>query len=205
MLAYDCEIVKAIQSKDERYEFGIDYCAGWNDFENMGISVICAYDWVADRYRVFCKDNLYLFDVLVAAHEDVIVSFNGINFDDKLCAANGLRVESSYDILRQAWIAAGLDPDKYNHGTHGGFGLDGLARANGLPGKTGHGARAPIDWQRGRIGRVIDYCLEDVRLTVELMNEVVRHGRLRDPRDPGEYLYMNSITKLQHQKRGWFG
>lgn len=57
MLVYDCEIEKAILGKRESRIDGIEYYAGWDDFKHMGISVIGAYDYKTDRYRVFCKDN----------------------------------------------------------------------------------------------------------------------------------------------------
>lgn len=42
---------------------------------------------------------------------DIIVRFNNHNFDDKLCAANGIIIpeEKSYDILKHIWIGADLE------------------------------------------------------------------------------------------------
>jgi hypothetical protein len=81
MLIYDIEIKKAIPDKGKRPVESVEYCGGWNDHENMGVSTVCAYDYEEDRYRVFCEDNLEEFSALVDAH-DVIVSFNGIGFDN---------------------------------------------------------------------------------------------------------------------------
>ena len=66
--------------------------------------------------------------------------------------------------------------------THAGYGLDALAIANGLTGKTGHGADAPVDWQLGRYGSVIDYCLEDVRITAKLIHKVIMGDPLTSPK-----------------------
>lgn len=57
MLVYDIEIIKAIPQKDSPKKQGIEYCKGWHDHQNMGISVIGAYSFEDDRYRVFTKDN----------------------------------------------------------------------------------------------------------------------------------------------------
>lgn len=65
LLVYDCEIVKAIPSSKEAPTPGIEYCAGWRDFANMGISVIGAYDYETDRYRVFLEDGFQEFAELV--------------------------------------------------------------------------------------------------------------------------------------------
>ena len=100
VLIYDIEIKRAILGKNEEPIDGIDYCAGWQDHANMGISCIGAYDYAADRYRVFMDDNYAEFTNLVAGR-DVIVSFNGLAFDNRVCAAHGIAVpdDKSYDIL----------------------------------------------------------------------------------------------------------
>ena len=94
-------------------------------------------------------------------------------------------VQSGYDILVEMWIAAGLAP-VFQMGTHGGFGLDATAARNLGTKKTGSGALAPVSWQRGQIGAVIDYCMEDVRLTRKLLDKILRGGKLLDPRGGGE-------------------
>jgi hypothetical protein len=43
-----------------------------------------------------------------------------------------------------------------------GFRLDDHLQMLGLPMKTGDGASAPIWWQENKIGKVIDYCMNDV-------------------------------------------
>ncbi len=177
-LVYDCEIVNAISKNGEARIEGINYCAGWRDFPHMGISVICAYDYRHERYRVFCRDNFDEFSALAA--ERNLVSFNGLAFDDQLCAANGIAVRTHYDILVEVWRAAGLAPE-FRCPTHLGYGLDALAKANHVGGKTGHGVLAPVQWQRGEIGAVIDYCLEDVRLTKLLLDQIILTGKLTSP------------------------
>lgn len=188
MIIYDIEILKAIPGRDGRRLAGIEYAGGWDDHENLGIACICAYDYETDRYRTFLADNLDAFRQLVD-RTDLVAGFNSVSFDNNVCRAAGIDVcdAKSYDLLVEAWAAAGLGP-KFVYPSHVGFSLDALARANGLTGKTGHGAIAPVEWQRGRMGGVIDYCLEDVRLTKELVDRVIRTGRLRDPRNPSNWL-----------------
>lgn len=45
MIIYDCEIVKAIPNKEGLLIPNIQYCAGWREFSEMGISCIGAYDY----------------------------------------------------------------------------------------------------------------------------------------------------------------
>lgn len=172
-IIYDIEILKAIPTKSDVYTEGITYCEGWHDHANMGISVVGVYEYAADRYRVFCDDNKdELRQVLEQAER--IIGFNNNAFDNQVLALNWsieIPPEKSYDLLVEIWAAVGLGP-QFNWRTHGGVGLDAMAQANLGEGKTGHGAIAPIDWQRGKIGAVIDYCLQDVRLTKRLIDLV---------------------------------
>lgn len=188
MIVYDIEIINAIADPRKAKTAGINYCQGWDDHEGMGISVIGAYDYSSDTYRVFCEDNLADFNDLISK-TDVLAGFNSIRFDNKVLAANGIEVPDgiSYDLLREVWRGAGLDPDNYKPRSHGPFKLDNVAKYNLGKQKTGDGARAPINWQQGRIGSVIDYCLMDVKITKELIDLVLRNGRLLSP-DNGAYI-----------------
>lgn len=182
MIIYDAEIEKAIESKSHRRQEGIEYCEGWKDFEGMGLTVVCAYDYVTDRYRVFMEDNLHDFAELIGA-ADLLVGFNSIPFDNQLLRAQGLFVDDGrcYDLLREIWIGAGLAPE-FEYPSHIGYGLDDVCKANFGVSKTGHGALAPVDWQRGRYGSVTDYCLADVALTKKLLDKVIRSGWLISPK-----------------------
>lgn len=196
MIVYDTEILKGIPSDREERLPDIEYCDGWRDFENMGVSVLTAYDWQEERYRIFMADNLPEFARLVE-QRDIICSFNGDGFDGPLLAANGIIVippAKSYDLLREVWRAAGLATTWQAGGSHAGYSLGALAKANLGRGKVGNGALAPVSWQRGQYGAVIDYCLDDTMLTRRLIELVMFQctaarpgGYLRDPK-PGDSL-----------------
>lgn len=181
MIIYDIEIVKGILGKKEQPLPDIQYCAGWDDHANMGISTICAYDYAEDRYRVFCKDNFESFQDLVDS-TDIVAGFNSIAFDNRVCAAHGIvvRDDKSYDLLVEIWKAHGLDA-KFKYPSYIGYSLDAMAVANLGRQKTGHGALAPVQWQRGEIGSVFDYCLTDVWLTKKLIDLVIKQGELISP------------------------
>lgn len=189
-LVYDLEIRKGILGRQDIPEAGIDYCQGWGDHANMGISCLCAYDSGEDRYRVFFDDNRGCFEELVKK-ADLLVGFNNIRFDDKVLAACGWPVGHGvprYDILREIAAAKGLNPN----GIHGGHSLEACSTANGGSPKSGHGAQAPIDWQRGRTGSLVDYCLEDVRLTRQLFERIRDIGGLIDPIDRDRFVRISS-------------
>lgn len=192
ILIFDCEIIKAIPPKNDADRVpGIEYCEGWRDFENMGISVIGAYDYVEDRYRVFEGDNFDEFQDLISHHRWQVCGFNSIGFDALLCQANGLDVTTDvsrhYDILAEIWVGAGLSR-QFQYPSHIGFSLDACCKANFGTKKSGIGAFAPVDWQQKRFGKVVDYCLNDIRLTKQLLDQIIAHGYIRDPRDPGRII-----------------
>lgn len=176
-IVYDTEIVNAIPVPSEPKIVGINYCGGWTDYSGMGISTLCAYDARTKRTRVFLKDNLKEFQKLVD-EVDFVIGFNNINFDDPLCAAHGINIpkEKSRDVKRLVQEAAGF---KVNARVKG-FKLQNICEANGLPLKTEDGALAPIMWQQGQFGRVIDYCLNDILMTVDLLRKMYT-GKMVNP------------------------
>lgn len=181
-LIYDIEIVKAIPTSKEPLIEGIEYCGGWHDHANMGISVIGAFDYSENRYRVFCKDNFIEFMEL-CAESDLLVTFNGLSFDDKVIAATigAMPNVRPYDLLVEVWAAHGLGP-QFRYPSHAGFGLDACCEANFDMNKSGNGALAPVLWQQGKIAQVIDYCLNDVRLTKQLFEAVLLKGEILCPK-----------------------
>lgn len=198
IIIYDLEIIKGIPNRDGSREEGIEYCGGWHDHASMGISVNCAYDYQEDRYRVFTEDNKDEWQELCEKRQPLCVGFNSIPFDNAVLSATASWFAPSedkcYDLLREQWAAAGLG-SKFDFKTHGGFGLDDSCKANGLPGKTGNGALAPVMWQRGQIGKVIDYCITDVHRTKLLFDRVLNDLVLIHPRNSSDVLRMRDPLK----------
>lgn len=200
MLVADIEIVKAVPPKNdlERIE-GIDYCAGWDDKENMGVSCCVVYDSRPRLWRVFLRDNMAALQELIDSR-DLIIGHNFLAFDAPVLAGVGVNIpeEKIYDTLVEAWRGAGLAPT-FRYPTHIGFGLDKICEVNFGTKKTEDGALAPVMWQRGEYGRVIDYCVNDVEMTRRVVQQILTHGYIRDPRNPKMILPMAS-PKARVQK-----
>lgn len=191
VLVYDIEIENAIPDRKGGLLIdNIRYCEGWGDYEGMGIAVVGVWSYRNDSPVVICRDNLDQF-ARAAEAADLLVGFNNLKFDTKVLAANGVNIppEKEYDICREMWIADGLDPDTFNPKTHGGYSLENAMYANLGIGKSGSGASAPIDWQQGRIGKVITYCLADVVGTKKLFDLIcVKGGELIHPKYEGQII-----------------
>lgn len=192
IIIYDCEIIKAIPDKNKVNLGHIEYCNGWDDFENMGISVIGVnilddnFDLVSNHN--IASNNLGTFQLGLNGTE-VLVGFNNQHFDDNLIKANGFTIPENvvnYDILAEIWEAAGLGRT-FEYPTHAGFSLDAICKANGLGEKTGTGANAAILWQQGKVKEVIEYCENDIRLTKQLFDLIQEKGEIIDPRIDNYY------------------
>lgn len=148
MLIYDCEIKKMILGRGENINPELEYCAGWTDYANMGISVVCALDTSTGIMHTLLvedeDDHAQMLQRLID-RADYVVGFNNARFDDNLLAAYGITVpkSKSYDIYQQVVACV-------SSGYKRGYGLDAIATANGIPGKGDiSGALAPVLYQRG--------------------------------------------------------
>jgi hypothetical protein len=180
MIVFDVEIKKAILGRNETPIAGVEYCEGWRDFANMGVACVCTFDTDTYLARAFTDDLSALRDYLGAKETG---GFNTRRFDIPLLAAHGVQidVDNHYDALEQIWFKCGFDPDRFVPATHGGWGLDAVMNATFGLNKTGHGAAAPVWWQRGEYGRVIDYCLNDAWLEAKLIMHMLNGGTVNAP------------------------
>ena len=186
MLFYDCEIVNCINPIE-----GYTSCDGWHDYKGMGISVIGTY-CLEGGYHAYLFEDIFSFQALVDCHSEII-GFNSRNFDDLLLQANGVAINTTYDLLEEIRFASG-QPRKYTYGkTRGGYSLDCLARENLLFGKSGNGMLAPVLWQQGKKQEVIDYCLKDVEIMVLLFE---KKSALIDPTNGSILECAKSITEI---------
>jgi len=197
IIIYDLEILKAIPDpRGGEPEVGIEYCEGWKDHANMGITVLGVYDYLEDRYRVFLDDNKEEFAKLLDSRGPLCVGFNSIPFDNEvLMHTEGWRAPNTaicYDLLKEIWNALKLQ-SAFNVGTHGGLGLEAMCEANFGTKKSGNGAMAPILWQRKQFGAVIDYCLNDVVLSKQLMDRVLAGHPLINPKGGKPLLLRNPV------------
>lgn len=200
MLVYDIEIHNAIPDKSGVREPDIQYCEGWGDHAGMGIACIGAIEVESGRPRLFYRDNLAEFAELIQRHQ-TLIGFNSINFDNVVLAASGIVIPEArcYDLLREIWNADGLGP-KFSPATHGGYSLDACAAANFGAAKSGNGALAPVQFQRGQYGALSDYCLNDVHLTRLLLDQVLRHGSIAHPKQPGRRLFLRSPWRPEERQ-----
>lgn len=206
ILIYDCEIIKCIPDLRKVNLGHLEYCKGWDDYQNMGISVIGAaintqawgsskdtWHYIANTDFYPDIDKIEKFNPLEVFQEgldktDVLVGFNNQSFDDNLIKANGFTITEdiiNYDILAEIWEGAGL-PRQFEYLISAGFSLGAICEANGLGSKSGDGANAAVLWQEGKETEVIEYCMNDIDLTRKLFELIQEEGEIVDPRQFNE-------------------
>lgn len=177
ILIYDLEIENAILGYGEKPVDGIKYCNGWTDWAGMGFSVAEVWNSEDKVSYTFLKDNLKNFQTMIDS-ADCVAGYNNQNFDANVLKAQGINIPEAktYDLMLEALKGAGHTQTRVK-----GYKLDSFCEVNLNTHKTEDGSQAPIMWQRGEYGRVIQYCRFDTILTTELIKRVHTNHYLIDP------------------------
>lgn len=192
MIFYDCEIINLVKF-DPIYP-DLKHCNGWDDFKGMGLSVI--------GYQIDDLDPDYLcpaldpawrkkFKDLIGDHP--VCGFNSISFDDQLLAANGFKLHTDFDLLKEVRISAYGSSSWKDQPRGYSYSLNMLAAKNLEFSKTGSGALAPILWQQGKHSQVIDYCKNDIRLLYQLYSKFIAN-ELIDPNNYEPLFFNNTLV-----------
>lgn len=161
----DLEIIKTVEGVDD-----------WFSVAPLGISCVAVALSDSDDTLVWYGQNQLGVTGSRAAIAGLIslvdegytlVGFNSLGFDFRVLATeSGLFADCGYlalqhvDLFFYLFCALGYAP-----------GLNRLAQGMGLPGKTVgmDGAKAPELWRQGQRQAVLDYCVQDVRTTLDLV------------------------------------
>jgi uncharacterized protein YprB with RNaseH-like and TPR domain len=142
---------------------------GRRDPSALDLSLVGIYDSADDSYKSYLESELgALWPVLENA--DIIIGFNTIGFDipilNKYYAGN-LSAIKQVDLMREL---------EYKLGRRVGLG----AVATGTLGnaKSADGLQAIRWWREGAIDKLRKYCLDDVRITKEIYDHALKHGKL---------------------------
>jgi DEAD/DEAH box helicase domain-containing protein len=161
----------------------------WKKTDTHGVACAVTYDVGAKRYKVFDDTSADNFDLKrEILHARRVTTFNGWSFDLPVIwgrtkgymnagrpPGTGLK-KICDDVLMRIWNGLGLDPNNFDIRTHGGVGLDQVCKQTLGVGKTGHGKDAPLLYRSNRWGKLISYCMDDVKLTTDLMLFIEREG-----------------------------
>src|SRR3989344_2851716 len=140
------------------------------EMDNLEISVVCMWDSETDSFSsYFVEDFPKLWPVMEKA--DMLIGYNSDHFDIPILNkyyAGDLRKIRSLDLLKEVKDVLGRR-----------LRLDTLAEATLGRNKIADGMKAIEWWKKGLKDKVVEYCIEDVRITRDIYNYAREHGLLK--------------------------
>jgi DEAD/DEAH box helicase domain-containing protein len=141
-----------------------------NDPSALDMSVCCIYDYDTDRYLSFTKETLKdMWPIFEKA--DMIIGFNSDHFDipilNKYYSGDLTKIKS-LDLMKEVRASLGRR-----------IKLDTIAEATLGKNKSGHGLDAIVWWKNGEKQKVIDYCIDDVKITKEIYEYALKNNSLK--------------------------
>jgi hypothetical protein len=182
IIVYDLEIKNEVDTLPRK----------WASKDLMGISVGCLWDYREMRFRVFLDDNMTQLVKRLSEPETVIVAFNQIGFDNVLLREDKLLVEQGVvlpadNVLKNIDLCVISRRGARASQMQKGFKLDDHLHAMNLPKKTDDGANAPKLYQAGKLGELIDYCVNDVTVEKKVFETAYISGRMACAYKPEGY------------------
>ncbi len=178
VLAFDVETQLLASEVEKLYDLKGSV---WEHPEVFGFAVGVAIEAETDTVHVYKKGRAKtMIEHLEDA--DATVGYNTAAFDLGVLSAYGdVSAIRRRHVDINALVMRALDDLPVDHRGMGRIrqgGLDGLARANGIEGKTGQATDVPALLRQGRVREVLDYCEADTRIVAALYRLAVERGTL---------------------------
>ncbi len=158
-----------------------------NNPSALDLSVVCIYDYETDKYSGYTQETLNeLWPILEKA--DMLIGFNNDHFDTPILNkyySGDLTKIKSLDLLKEVKNSLGRR-----------IKLDIIAEATLGRNKTGHGLEAVTWWKKGEKQKVIDYCIEDVRITKDVYEYALKNNSLK-------YLDGKNVKEIKIDTSHW--
>jgi len=160
---------------------------GSGDATALDISVVCIYDSETKKYYSFEQEAFSeLWRFIEGA--DMLIGFNSDHFDIPLLNKyypGDLTHIKSLDLLKEIYTSFGRR-----------IKLDMIAEATLGEKKSGNGLQAIQWWRDGDKQRVIDYCIQDVKVTKDIYEYALKHGKV-------QYKDLGKIKDIPLDTRTW--
>jgi DEAD/DEAH box helicase domain-containing protein len=155
------------------------FARGRVNVDEQELTLLALYNSETDSYSSYTQEELPKLWPLLE-RTDMLIGFNSDNFDIPLLNRyypGDLTHIRSLDLLAEVYRVLGRR-----------IRLQTLAEATLGKGKKGDGQKAMEWWQQGKIDKVREYCIEDVRITKELFDYarekgILKYKDLREKRD----------------------
>lgn len=136
---------------------------GWDHVDQLGVSVACAYDSKTDEFLTFRENELS--HLISLCEERLVIGYNIRGFDIPVLVPYGMVPKNlnTFDIMidleaitRQRFLK-----------------LEQVAQGTLNVGKSADGLLAVEWWKSGQVDKIIEYCLQDVKVT----RDIFQYGR----------------------------
>lgn len=142
---------------------------GWDHVDKLGISVACAYDSKTDRFLAFRENELK--SLIELCEERLVIGYNIRGFDLPVMVPYGLNIRK-LDVFDIMYDLETLTRQRF-------LKLEAVARGTLGAGKSADGLQAVEWWKAGQIQKIIDYCMQDVKVTRDVFLFGKQNGFVR--------------------------
>ena len=143
---------------------------GSSNAADLDISVLCLHDSETNEYKHFLQEDFTeLWGIIEGA--DMLIGYNSDHFDIPLLNKyypGDLSQIKSLDLLKEIHKSLGRR-----------IKLDTVAEATLGEKKSGHGLQALKWWRAGERQKVIDYCIQDVKVTKKIYEYALKNGKVK--------------------------
>jgi DEAD/DEAH box helicase domain-containing protein len=136
---------------------------GWDHIDKLKVSVACAFDSKTEQFTSYTEKELpKLFEL---CEERLVVGYNIRGFDLPVLVPYGLEMKN-LDVFDLMYDLEALTRQRY-------LKLEYVAQGTLGAGKSADGLMAVEWWKAGLIDKIIEYCIQDVKVT----RDVFQFGR----------------------------
>jgi len=148
---------------------------GWDHIDKLKISVGCAYDSATNQYLSFRENEIPKLNDL--CQNRLVVGYNVRGFDLIVLQAYGLKLQG-LDVFDIMYDVQALTRQKYMK-------LETLAQGTLNIGKSADGLMAVEWWKQGQVDKIIEYCMQDVKVTRDIFEYGRKNGVVKLKRADG--------------------
>ena len=157
------------------------------DMSKQELTVVCIHDSKTNEFTSYTREELpKLWGILERA--DMLIGYNSDHFDIPILNRyypGDLTNIKSLDLLKEVRAVLGRR-----------LKMDNLAEATLGRGKSANGLEAIRWWQEGKVDKIIEYCIEDVRITKELYEYAKKNKSLK-------YSDFDGVREIKLNTKDW--
>lgn len=154
---------------------------GWDHVDKLGVSVACAYDSKTDEFLSFRENELK--KLIELCEERLVVGYNVRGFDLPVLVPYGLDVKR-LDVFDILYDLEALTRQRF-------LKLEYVAQGTLGAGKSADGLLAVEWWKTGQIQKIIDYCIQDVKVTRDIFQFGRQNGFVKISRSENNPVQVN--------------